>query len=436
MGQKETAGPLARLLRRLEHRTGIGEVMPGLDGVRALAIGLVFGFHLQAFAGQPDVWVAWLPLTPWLRGGDHGVDLFFALSGFLLMLAWAKAFYRREPPPSALRFYRRRVLRIVPAYYLHLAVLFGVLVPVVHSWRYLASPEGYLNAVAHPLFAQLFFPSTATGMGVNGVLWTLGIEAQFYLILPWVARFFLGKRVWLALAGALVITEAWIYLSQHQLLGLALEVASRTDPTYYDPITATPSAFPPFLMELFLLSQFPGKLFHFAVGMALAVLYARHHYRGGAGPGMDGGFGALVTAACLGLFLALVAYAPGGETAPGLWNRQQPLAMALASGLVVWSAGYCNGFSRRVLAMPAVRIVGVISYSLYLWHVPICFFVQRDLVVPGVHGIGVFWYLAVVCGVLSLGVAYLSYRYVERPFLSSSSFPNKTGAPSLSWLRP
>jgi peptidoglycan/LPS O-acetylase OafA/YrhL len=409
--------------------------MPGLDGVRALAILLVFGFHLQAFAGGPEVSVALLPLTPWLRGGDHGVDLFFALSGFLLMLAWAKAFYLGEPPPSFGKFYRRRVLRIVPAYYVNLAVLFGVLVPVVHSWRYLASSDGYLNLATHPLFAQLFFPGAATGMGVNGVLWTLGIEAQFYLILPFVARFFLGKRLWIALLGALAVTEGWVYLSQHQLLSLALQVASYTHPTWYDPINATPYPFPPFLLQMFLLSQFPAKVFHFAVGMTLAVLYARHRYRGGAPILMESPYGAIVTAACLGFFVLVVAHSTGLGSGEGALAAQWRLVVALASGLLVWSGAYANPFSRRVLSAPGLRIIGVISYSLYLWHVPICFFVQRDFVPMGVHGVGVFWYLAAVCGGLSLLVAYLSYRYVERPFLNKPAKAHSAGSSALSWLR-
>jgi peptidoglycan/LPS O-acetylase OafA/YrhL len=427
-------GYFERLLKRLQHRVGIGEVMPGLDGVRALAILLVMGFHVHAFAGGPDVLLPGsVALTPWLDGGRHGVDLFFALSGFLLMLGWAKSYYQGAPRPRAKDFYRRRLLRIVPAYYVHLAVLFGVLAPVVHSFRYLLSSDGYLNVLAHPFFAQMWLPSTATGMGISGVLWTLTLEAQFYLILPLVAPFFLGKRMWVGLIAAFVLTQGWVYLAQHQLLTLALQVTDHTHPTWYDPITATPYPYPPFLIRMFLLSQLPAKAFHFALGMALATLYAGQHYRPHGQRLMETGLGAAVTAISLGLFLAVVGYSSKPDLGEGVVGPYWDLLVAAASGFLVWGAAHGNSFSCRVLGAPALRIVGLISYSLYLWHVPICFFVQRDFVPAGVEGIGVFYYLAGVCGLLSLLVAYLSYSYIERPFLNRA--PTERGwGPVLLWL--
>jgi peptidoglycan/LPS O-acetylase OafA/YrhL len=253
------------LLGRLDHYTPSVYVLPGVDGIRALAVLLVFTFHAHAFAGGSDLSVfGVINLTPWLDRGFLGAQLFFVVSGFLLTLPWARAYYYRGNPISIRRFLRRRLLRIVPAYYVHLAVLFLALVPVVHSYDFLLSPEGGWNVLAHLSFAQFFLPSTATGVGINGALWTLSIEAQFYLVLPLMAGLFLGRRMLIGLALALVVLMLWRYLASHQLLQFALRSFADSHATFYEPTTRTPEGFSPFLVQMFLLNQFPAQVFHFA----------------------------------------------------------------------------------------------------------------------------------------------------------------------------
>src|SRR5690348_11900504 len=94
--------------------------LPALDGLRGLAIALVLWYHLM----DPRVLLgkaAPLPLYGLLGSGFSGVFLFFVLSGFLLFLPYARALLSGESWPAAREFYRRRALRILPAYYVSLA---------------------------------------------------------------------------------------------------------------------------------------------------------------------------------------------------------------------------------------------------------------------------------------------------------------------------
>lgn len=407
-----------RLLERLEHRTGGADVLPGIDGVRAIAVSLVVAFHAHAYAGEPYVApFGVFDLTPWLDSGYLGVDLFFVLSGFLLMLPWAKSHYNGRESPSVAQYFKRRIYRIVPAYYLHLAVLFLAVAPVVHSYGFLTSEDGYLNILAHLSFTQFFFPSTATGAGINGALWTLSIEAQFYLLLPFVARFFVGRRLWWGLLVALLISEIWRYISSHQLLDVTTQIISNNHSLFYDPSTATPDQYQPFLVQMFLSNQFPSQAFHFAIGMMTASLYMRTQLGGRSRDRMIGSGGSVLAMLSVSAFF----YTAWLLAQFDLWFSYDRYIWYIFDALVcaslVWTASHPSLFSRKVLGNFLVRLIGLTSYSVYLWHVPICFFVQRYLTPSYAEAGTAFYYLVAVGGLLSLMVGCLSYFFVERPFL-------------------
>ncbi|MGH9021694.1 MAG: acyltransferase family protein, partial [Acidimicrobiia bacterium] len=145
-----------------------------LDSLRGVAVAAVVVYHAFSLAtpeGQSG------GESPWafLAAGSLGVDLFFVLSGLLLLTSW-EATRRRHPGLGAAfaDFVRRRALRILPAYWLSLAVLVPLLAPEI-----LASPGrlGLLLTVQQYLDPAL--PKT-----VNVVYWSLTTEVHFYLLLP------------------------------------------------------------------------------------------------------------------------------------------------------------------------------------------------------------------------------------------------------------
>ncbi|RMD70431.1 MAG: acyltransferase [Gammaproteobacteria bacterium] len=414
-----TESMLTRLLRVLEHRTGIGEVMPALDSVRTIAIALVFGFHAHAFSGTPS-----LPLGPQgpdlahlLQSGFLGVDLFFVLSGFLLILPWARAFYLGRPFPSPMGYYRRRILRIAPAYYAHLLVLFLVLVPWVYGLSFLLSGEGAWHVLAHAFFLQFLFPGTATGLGINGALWTLTIEAQFYLILPFVAPYFLGRRAWLGLGAALGIAIAWKALTAWVLADMALAVMEKTHPLWYDPFSTLAYAYPLPMVQMFLDNQFPAQAFHFAIGMACGNLYASHRYGRSTMPWMEGYPGGLMGLLAGATLLWMAWTLDQLDMALGFWRHAWHPLFALACALFILSLAFPNPLS-RLFSRPALRLPGIVSYSLYLWHVPIFFLVFHHLYPLDLDGPWAFIYMAALCGSLAMAIAFLSYLLIEKPFMA------------------
>lgn len=398
-----------RLLAHLGHSTGSGDVMEGIDGIRAIAVILVVVFHIYAFgSGSPAVFLAGLDLRPWLATGFVGVDLFFVLSGFLLMFPWTKNHYKGNAVPSTREFYRRRVLRIMPAYYAHLAVFFLLMVPIAYSTSLMASPLGVATVLAHLSFTQYLFPQTSSSFGINGALWTLTIEAIFYLVLPFVARFFLGWRALLGLLVALLVAQGWLYLSFHELYDIVSWVlAQRSEPHYH---------YEPFTIKRFLALQFPAQALYFAAGMAITNIFflrrvtftARH---------LEGPVGALLTVLLLaGLFwiMWLIARVDRWHTS---WLYVWHVIAAFMLGFLVLFAASSTVISRQVLGAPPLRIVGLISYSIYLWHLPVIFFVKSYFLPGSLSGVGVFHFMLLSCTPVILLIGYSSYRYIELPFL-------------------
>ncbi len=199
-------------------RAEVGNI-ESIEGLRGVAVILVVLFHYLVVRtpAAADPWNAFVSrhhaLAVIVGNGYLGVDLFFLITGFLLILPWARHAYHGKPPPSAKDFYIRRIRRIVPAYYVQLAVLLGVVMPILHGidyWKRDIEFIGY-NAVAHLLFLHYTTPISSASMSANGPLWTLALEAQYYVLLPLFAgRFVRAPLRWgLGLVAAAI---AWRWL--------------------------------------------------------------------------------------------------------------------------------------------------------------------------------------------------------------------------------
>ena len=169
-----------------------------LDGVRAYAILIVMGFHLwqqswlqnliphdllQPF-GVRDFSLTWVPRT-----GYMFVDVLLLLSGFCLFLPYARQMadpLAREPDAPGL-FFRKRAARILPSYYFCLLVS---LLFLVRPAQYARFGDYLLDLFAHLTCTHTLWPQSYIGSKFPGVLWTLSVEVQFYLIFPLLARLF------------------------------------------------------------------------------------------------------------------------------------------------------------------------------------------------------------------------------------------------------
>ena len=339
---------------------------PALDGLRGLAILAVVGHHVGALL-LPTSWGPDL-----LPAGFLGVDVFFALSGFLITTLLLE---RRAEPGRVRRFYVRRALRLLPA----VGVLLGVATAVALATG--ASPTRTANTV---LVVATYTTNWAALEGVKVLpqlthLWSLALEEQFYLLWPAVlwALLALGarRRVLVAVALGLALASAtWrAFLWEHRDLGPRLYFRSdaRADVLLLGAALA--------LVPLERLGALPRRV---RLGAALAGLVVL-----------------AVSVQTLDVGSAWLYL--GGFTAVGV-----------ASGaLVVLALRADTGPARALAARPLVA-VGLVSYALYLWHFPI-FVLVRD------HLGGVPWPGRVVVGVGGAALAsWASRRWVELPALA------------------
>lgn len=331
--------------------------VPELDGLRGIAALAVVIFHVN---------------PPWLPFGWAAVDLFFVLSGYLI----TAIILREGHSPGFLpTFYRRRGLRTWPIYYLTLAAIV-LLAPILtrpYRWWALPSEIAYLQGLPHAWGA-----ASARFTAYLNHTWSLAIEEQFYLIWP--------ALVLLAGCRARVVAA----LASTCALG---SIVARSRGMAFDCL--------------------PGRADGLALGGLLAALTSS-----GATPlrrpiarfGLISG-----TVAGLALFAARGSLAPGS----GLVHHPGSLILAvnLASfGLIGLLIANPTSRAWSPLRFPPIQGLGKISYALYLYHFPLLIAaldLARRLGIGGkLQGVRL---LAIVA---SIGLAALSWRFLERPLLA------------------
>jgi peptidoglycan/LPS O-acetylase OafA/YrhL len=365
---------------------------PHIDALRAIAALAVLGTHAAIFAGadRPGSLVGHCA-----QRLEVGVAIFFVISGFLLYRPFAAARAAGRSLPATGAYGWRRVLRIVPAYWVALTVSAlalgtGGVLTASGAWFY--------------LFGQTYREATISG-GLTQA-WTLCIEVAFYAFLPlwaWLLR----RR-----GGRGAATEAWaLGALAVASLGWKVVLLAGMDPHQ---IEVTP-----------LLIAMPAYLDQFALGMGLAVLSVWLDGR----PRPPRLVALLDRRPALAWAVALAAFVVV-STGIGIGNRLfEPMTPAQYLGrhllyavigvtmvvpAVVGTPG--RGLVRRLLANPVLGWLGVVSYGLYLWHLTAFSLLSRwgfGSVAP-IHP-----YLAWPLAGLALTslVAGASWYGVERPLL-------------------
>lgn len=381
-------------------REAIGYIA-AVEGLRGVAVLWVMLFHycVVRSTGARDPWIATVDAS-WvasvvIRNGYLGVDLFFLITGFLLTLPWFRNALQDLPAPAAAAFYERRVRRIVPAYYVQLAMLFFVFVPLLRGLDYWRQDLWFLlfNLGAHLSFLHYTTPFTSASLSINGPLWTLALEAQYYLLLPLIAPLFV--RWPLRTAAAMVgVAAGWRWLSLHDLETLV----------QYEMRIGSWWNLPESTIRQLVASQLPGYLGHFALGIVAGRAWL--HWRD-ARLGVAPRAAAAVTAAAALIVLYWLYAAGGAVVGPMAW------LVSVASMAIAMAALVSTGLplAGAVLGNPALAFVGKVSYSAYLYHLPLLLLANHAW--PALDHWGVFpVYIATV-----LALSWVSYRCVEAPFM-------------------
>ncbi|MDE1993217.1 MAG: acyltransferase [Rhizobiaceae bacterium] len=337
-----------------------------IDGLRAIAILPVVFYH----AGISG-----------FGGGFVGVDVFFVISGFLMASLIGGELERNEF--SLVRFYERRIRRIFPA-------LFATMIAcVVAAWFLLMPVE--MEYFARSLKAAAMFGSNFQFEKETGYFdiaaqtkpllhtWSLAVEEQFYILFPLLLiaiHRFAPRRltaVLVILFVASLVASAWMV--EH----------SQSAAFYLLPFRAWELL----LGSLVALNPLPRKI------------------------------AALPKETLVALGLALIAVAVFGFNDRMVFPGIAALLPCLGAVLVI-QFGIGSQVTAKLLRFPPLVSVGLISYSLYLWHWPLIVFTKM---LSG-HSLGIVTTILVVLG--SIAIATLSWAFIERPFRGSRSHIGRT----------
>lgn len=366
-------------------RTGDRRHLRTLDGVRAVAAFAVIATHAGYASGDS---LRSGPLAAVVSRLTFGVTLFFLLSGFLLYGPFVRAIAANLPRPATGRFYWRRTLRILPAYWLALALTLSLLSTRVTSrgdWlSYLSLTQTYTGRYLDPALNQT---------------WTLVVEVSFYAALPLLA----------AAARLLARRLSWVSAQLYLMAALAV-VALGWDMTVRARWGSGTVA------QLWL----PAYLDWFALGMLLAVAAtapAGHRWRDtlyqwSRVPGTCWLAGVLL------FWLATTSLAGPRDLTPDTgweWIFQHYLYGGAAFFFLLPLMLGADGWHARVLGSGPLAWLGRVSYGIYLWHLGLLLALQRWLGWPTFGGHGVVLFLAT--SIIATAVATGSWLLVEQPLL-------------------
>lgn len=332
------------------------EYRADIDGLRTVAVIPVVIFHLG---------------TALFSGGFVGVDVFFVISGFLITQTLLDE--RGTVAQGLLDFYKRRVRRIFPALFvLYLAVMAA-------AAALLMSDQA--TEVSNSILASIFFVSNILFYGqsdyFDGALdsnpllhtWSLSVEEQFYVFFPLLIFFTRSladsrrRQIIWAITVASFLASVWM--------------------VYRDPSAA-----------FYLI---PFRTWELAIGALLAL---------GAIPGPRRQWQAEAGAV---LGLAMIGYAVLFYNKATLFPGLSALLPCVGAGLVILCGNGWKTLAGRALALWPMRFVGLISYSLYLWHWPIIVFYKHlDARLDNVERAGLL--------AASLVAAAISWKFIEQPF--------------------
>lgn len=379
----------------------------GIDGLRCVAAVSVLVGHVGTHLGRG---VDMGPFKPLYSLAAHGLTLFFVLSGFLLYRPFIKAVLRGRQFPSVSRFTVNRLLRIYPAYIVvFLVINFAAAVSILPSGQAgggVAGVADRLGRITDPgtilanlALVQTFIPSIAkTGIGPA---WSLSVELTFYALLPVVAYL-----AWRLAKGASFNRRVASLLLPPLMLAVLGTVGDAWhaslvggEATFDDKFGASWAS----VLYLSLLTK--ADLFAAGMLVALGAAVAKRKPMSRM---------AVVT-------WSLVLGVAGGSLAVMaiVTDSDMMMAGAVAAVLAVLTVGsswWPVGFTTAVLEWLPIKYVGEISYSVYLWHGPVIWWIY------GRSGLASSFAELLALTALTLGVtislSVATYHLVERPAMS------------------
>lgn len=313
---------------------------------------------------------------PGLSGGFVGVDIFFVISGFLIGgILWSEL--SSQGRLSLTRFYMRRIKRLAPAYVVMALASFAVAWFVLLPFEFREFGKGLIAATLY-LANVLFYRQSGyfdTGAEDKVFLhtWSLSVEEQFYIVLPVLLLLLARNRrmMIIALAGLFVAS----------LVACIIATPSRPTATFY---------------------LFQYRAWELLAGVLLAI-YGRE-------TGASWRYTSVLSWLGITLIIGSIFFISPDRGFPGY----QAIFPVAGTVLILLNGQHENLVNRALSARVPVAI-GLISYSLYLWHWPVLVLSRSYL--EGYDSVVVSAFWVAIC----MALAWASWRYVERPFRSTAS---------------
>ncbi|MGI9645637.1 MAG: acyltransferase family protein [Ilumatobacteraceae bacterium] len=393
-----TAAPPRATPTAADDRANISRVpyLPGLDGMRALAVIAVMVYHAN---------------STWLPGGFLGVEMFFVISGYLITLLLI-AERERTYTVSLRQFWMRRARRLLPAAFMMMAL--------VSIWTAIFKPSA-LGQLRGDVLAGIFYVSNWyqiwTGIGYTAAadfaplrhLWSLAVEEQFYLLWPVIMILLLGRAGTRRIANV----SRWLFVAA---VALTVLVAILYYPGAIGTPETTPEAYwwlgdrPISKLDTLYLGTF-SRASALLLGAAFAMVW--RPYAVARGPLRKRGAvfdaGALLAVILLALMCWNVYLVTPQGTADRFLFQGGFFVASLATLVMIAAVTHQHAIAGRVLGTSVLLWIGTRSYGLYLYHWPI-FQMMRD-----VAGNKLDLRQFVIAMTLTCIITELSYRYLELP---------------------
>jgi peptidoglycan/LPS O-acetylase OafA/YrhL len=357
----------------------------GLDGFRGFGCLLVMLGHTQ--------WQGKMILP----GALVAMDLFFVLSGFLIGSLLLSEL-RKTGTISLASFWKRRAIRLLPVFY----VYFGIVATVYGITRFspILGTDAEVSLLSTGLYASNWAVARGYDLGVFFVTWSLSLEEQFYVLCPLVFLFFFKlfdrKTVLVLFALGVVGINLHRYFLYHELVPLE-------------------GVLPAFKQIFYRLDTRADSLL---IGCLGAVFFGVYGERFRIGP--------VAGILSFALLLSPILFVRNLPVAFHI-SETSPFTEFLAAGgftLLALSGIVCNihlvqfpeSPLSRFLSFPLLVKVGVMSYSIYLWHTTL--FGGIDILLKSFNSSGALWTVKTIIRFsAAIGVGYLSFRFIEYPLL-------------------
>lgn len=343
---------------------------PDIDGLRAIAVLAVLGFH--AF---PE----------WVKGGFIGVDIFFVISGYLISTIIIKGLQRDSF--SFFEFYSHRIRRIFPALLLVLIACYalGWFTLLAEEYaqlgKHIAAGAGFVSNLV--LWKESGYFDASSDVKPLLHLWSLGIEEQFYVVWPLIMWMAWKRRVnFLFVIVIVTISSFFVNI---------VTINENPIAAFYSPLS---------------------RFWELLIGAILACISVGGNHK--ILRALNGSYVNILALIGVTLITIPIIFLDKKSLFPGWWA----LFPTIGAALIIASNG--AWINKNILSHKLMVWIGLISYPLYLWHWPVLTYLKIDIAEsPTVYARG-------IALMVSLGLAWATYWFVERQFRKNSRLRLKT----------